>query len=691
MELHERHRCFQGRIFLIGLGILPHVGSFVLSAGSPRWVMPASTESNAGLGGGIAFVVDSSFCSQMLPHFPERNFWFGGFRFVECADLRHAVHRGFATWSDNHHRIAFTDISTSVPCVPAVGESTGACPWELFVGTANGTEHETLAAFVENRRASNPSAADSSDSSRSPSGIDLPEMPETLETPELARSVMRFQTHICWFLDGTFCYYLVEDSGTVDLVVRICLLIAFALATLRLSIILGYCSVALWCLNVEAGSFDPAPASNASSEPDSGEMGQKGSGCRCRATSSDKYVACLNYLCSLSPCGNVAVLFSLLFPPIFHSSILLPCFECYDFESAVAHEAGHVLGFGHPDQEPQRNLAAVCTPTNATNCHSPMDACAIESIYDERGEASIMHSLTRKATRACLSAGDLAGLHLLYPSCDDLQPTSVACFKDRSFSGWLRLALVVGVPFLLAMVTILLPLAYLRRRDQKRIHRLGTEIAEYRAHLAEALQASVREGARAALRRPSIAVSAALHRRSTVMLPSGLPTDPADAAIGSGKSLRPTWKGLSRRGTFRISRFLSFIDDRAVEASYGGGTDLAPVLAEMGACAPDPDAVTSTTARARPPALDDEADRFSAIDGEMEDVASEFLRRVGEEVALAEVNQTAVEQPSDLPTIPPPSARIDAWAREADEQTPRGQQQHLGKSGLSHGLSGVRV
>ena len=55
-----------------------------------------------------------------------------------------------------------------------------------------------------------------------------------------------------------------------------------------------------------------------------------------------------------------------------------------------------------------------------------------------------MHSLTRHEPRTCLAETDMAGLHALYPTCNELIPTEISCVKATRLSGWLRLASVVG-------------------------------------------------------------------------------------------------------------------------------------------------------------------------------------------------------------------------------------------------------
>ena len=59
-----------------------------------------------------------------------------------------------------------------------------------------------------------------------------------------------------------------------------------------------------------------------------------------------------------SHAGTFVVLLFLTMPPLCYTYIFRPCMDCYDFEAAVAHEIGHILGFHHPDVHPERNWNA---------------------------------------------------------------------------------------------------------------------------------------------------------------------------------------------------------------------------------------------------------------------------------------------------------------------------------------------
>ena len=495
-------------------------------AGAFRWSVPASTSSAEGLGGGISWVLDDAFCSDMIGLFPERDILPLGlklpsaFQFVHCNDLRDAVQRGFATWTANHHLVKFVDVSTAAPCTAAAsrtGAMQDSCPWELYVGTDDGTSHPSLAAYVTNHRMSEVDPQWFSRPLRSASGS------VAYGVDAHARSVMRFQTHLCWYLDATFCWYfqqLKEVHGMdVLLLTRVVVFTVFGLAAMRLCMVVFWCLVALMCL-----------------------QGSQLESVQRRGGRSARCSACLNYLSSLSPCTNLLVLFFLIFPLIFYDRIFLPCHECYDFEAAVAHEAGHVLGFGHPDAVPEANIAASCGVSNAT-CRDPFGMCASSVAYDP-GERSIMQALTQQAPRTCLSQGDLDGLRFLYPLCDDLAPTVVSCFKGRRLSGWLRLALVTSAPFLLSVFAILLPLTCLRWRDRRRIKRLGKELGDaeaqvraYKNELKKALRGAVAD----AVERPATALRDAVR---------GKRAPPARVAPvgGEARAAPATKQGVAKQG-----------------------------------------------------------------------------------------------------------------------------------------------
>jgi hypothetical protein len=159
-----------------------------------RWTMPEDTASNEGLGGGLSWVLDPSFCDKMLSRFPEGHASWVGIQFVTCNDILDAFARGFATWEANHKHVQFRDIGDAAACASSSTELDDSCPWQLYVSTDDGVEYPDLAAYVINSRASAFGGAWWEEAVRSPAGeVDLAVDP-------LRRSVMRFQTHICWCL-----------------------------------------------------------------------------------------------------------------------------------------------------------------------------------------------------------------------------------------------------------------------------------------------------------------------------------------------------------------------------------------------------------------------------------------------------------------------------------------------------------
>ena len=101
---------------------LQQIQGFVLLGGSPasgfRWSLPESASSSEALGGGLGYVVSTSFCDEMIARFPERDLIRGlnlgsSLQFVHCNDIVNAIQRGFATWTLNHRLISFVDLGAT--------------------------------------------------------------------------------------------------------------------------------------------------------------------------------------------------------------------------------------------------------------------------------------------------------------------------------------------------------------------------------------------------------------------------------------------------------------------------------------------------------------------------------------------------------------------------------------------------
>ena len=82
----------------------------------PIWPMPAESTSVVGLGGGLAWSIDPALCPSLVDRFGAENFDYFGvriFSFVTCEEITDALLRGFSSWSANHGRVSFFDVSSA--------------------------------------------------------------------------------------------------------------------------------------------------------------------------------------------------------------------------------------------------------------------------------------------------------------------------------------------------------------------------------------------------------------------------------------------------------------------------------------------------------------------------------------------------------------------------------------------------
>ena len=259
-----------------------------------RWHVPLDAASSEGLGGGLAFVVESQLCAKLLPTFREA--------LVDCHGIESAIRRAMRVWSDNHPTVVkFRNITGSTAACTALSSMdvlSTACPWELYVGAADGAAYPGLAAYVVNygsrQLVGDESARWWEETVRSPSGVSV------AGVEAIRRSELRIQTHVCYYLDTTFCHAFHRNPAGHVVIPLVCFLV-FGLAMICV------CGLAVRLL--------AATTCRASSKvaPD----GPRGS-----ATAGAMPPA-LEVLTRVSPLGALLVVYCVCFPLAFYSYIYL--------------------------------------------------------------------------------------------------------------------------------------------------------------------------------------------------------------------------------------------------------------------------------------------------------------------------------------------------------------------------------
>jgi len=191
--------------------------------------------------------------------------------------------------------------------------------------------------------------------------------------------------------------------------------------------------------------------------------------------------ALVEYLASMPAGPFLMSSFWLIFLPTFYFRIFLPCWDCHDYEATMAHEIGHVLGFTHPNEKPDMNLRAT-TAMSAAVCGDPFNYVEFAGELSKELSTTIMYSITQHLDKTCLTSDDVEGLNFLYPYCDH-PAQGPKCIKPRKYSGLLRLAVAVFVPFLGIALFMLLILYIVRRSTRIQLIRAKRKMTQKLAEL----------------------------------------------------------------------------------------------------------------------------------------------------------------------------------------------------------------
>ena len=320
------------------------------------WQMPLEPNSTTGLGGGIVYAINPTFCERILPRFQEQNQVFAYFEFVSCRYLRAALSRAFTAWSANHPYIKFIDKSAECDAANSTwDELSTSCPGvELLIDTTT----EDAKQNRTNEAVAHIEYTSARGVPRSPNGQEHTSTRTAdgqTEITDFAR--IKFSARPCWYLDTTFCasFHAAEVGGGSETVLTagkavVGVLWAIAAIGVLATIANGIRHQVLSAkelnserlrrreeslLGAEEGGEGDAPT--AGEAPAAGEANSGSASSQRLSTGSSKgdvtvkevwekqHYALMNFLSHLRISYLTIALIVLITPPAFYFQILQPC------------------------------------------------------------------------------------------------------------------------------------------------------------------------------------------------------------------------------------------------------------------------------------------------------------------------------------------------------------------------------
>ena len=323
------------------------------------------------MGGAIAFAWDPNMCEVLNPLFGV-DLW--GLEFSSCADIAAAVRSAFDSWSSNHPRIKFMDVSNECMALSAAGvenftdlSETNPCPLaRIWLTTTRADAQEDAAAVTTSQYAYS--------SFRHTNGRWA-----STDTHIVSRSTIGFKRDdICWYLDATYCDTInkwKQSMGPTTLLVLARVLIFSIWGIVLADIVwltIDSCRKQAKVRAKEAtehkvpnikaleekvaNAKTPAEAEKArlilNQAYIKAEKAQKKTmeGILRQVDEFEEWAAMMEQLARVDWVPWIFRILMLMTPILFYTMIFEPCFSCYDFQAAVTHEIGHVLGLTHPDR-----------------------------------------------------------------------------------------------------------------------------------------------------------------------------------------------------------------------------------------------------------------------------------------------------------------------------------------------------